>query len=224
MTIISSEDRRKKSNEKIKKMGIACLENLPLIEDSKSVTLKSIDEICKRAVASLLAIQLACDIAQENDYDESKKIIDKILKKCNAENDLLLKEKRLFDNDYSRQDAIDVVWTYEAYWALVWALGLIETSEIESPDSICDCQKAIRLFFDCDSTDEFKSKCKPRNIEEVLDMLDLYYRYHWACVEKSINPDTEIGDLNPEVVVERRRGLEWLISDEDDWNNISLDT
>ena len=55
-------------------------------------------------------------------------------------------------------------------------------------------------------------------------MLDLYYRYHWACVEKQVNPNTNIGLLNPGVVVERRRGLEWLFSEEDDWNKISLDT
>ena len=55
-------------------------------------------------------------------------------------------------------------------------------------------------------------------------MLDLYYRYHWACVEKRIKPDTIIGSLDGEVVWERRRGLEWLVSDMEDWNKISLDT
>ncbi|MCI8654866.1 MAG: DUF4272 domain-containing protein [Clostridia bacterium] len=39
-----------------------------------------------------------------------------------------------------------------------------------------------------------------------------------------MKPETNIGNLNPEVVLERRRGLEWLISKEYDWNNISLDT
>ena len=63
-----------------------------------------------------------------------------------------------------------------------------------------------------------------RNVEKILDMLDLFYCYHWACVEKQIRPETETGKLNPEVVVERRRGLEWLISEEQDWNEISLDT
>ena len=42
--------------------------------------------------------------------------------------------------------------------------------------------------------------------------------------EKRINPDTPIADLNPDVVVERRKGLEWLIASEEDWNEISLDT
>jgi len=57
-----------------------------------------------------------------------------------------------------------------------------------------------------------------------LDMLDLYYRYHWACVEKRVQPNTNIGPLNPDVVVERRKGLEWVISDIEEWDEISLDT
>ena len=156
---VSPEDRRKKSNEKIKQMGIACLETLPMIEDSTIVSLKSTDEICKRAIAALLSIQLACDIADGNDYEESKSTISQILKKYNVENNLFPKEKCLFDNKYSQQDAIDVVWTYEAYWSLVWALGLIENDEIESPDSICDCEKAIKLVIKCKSFDEFNKMC-----------------------------------------------------------------
>lgn len=54
-------------------------------------------------------------------------------------------------------------------------------------------------------------------------MVDLYYRYYWACKEKIVNPETSIGRLNSDVVVERRRGLEWIISDTKDWYNISLD-
>ena len=56
-------------------------------------------------------------------------------------------------------------------------------------------------------------------------MLDLYYRYHWAVVQhEKIDKKCPIGGLNTDAVSERRRGLEWLISDTDDWNRISLDT
>lgn len=71
---ITSEDRRVKSNEKIKKLGIACFEKLPVLEDSSQVKLKSLDDICKRAIACLLSIQLACDISEGNDYNESKEL------------------------------------------------------------------------------------------------------------------------------------------------------
>lgn len=107
-------------------------------------------------------------------------------------------------------------------WAVVWSLGLVD--DIKEANEICDCQKAIGLVSHCKSYEEFKKQCHTRSVDEILDMLDLYYRYHWACVEKRIHPETPIGDLNPEVVWERRRGLEWLVSEEADWYEISLDT
>ena len=155
-------------------------------------------------------------------YEESKEFFADILSKYGVESCLNEKEKRLFNGNCSKQDAIDVVWTYEAYWSLVWALGLID--DISNAVEICDCQKAISLVSECGSLEEFKKQCHVRDIEEILDMLDLYYRYDWACTEKRFNPQTSIGGLNPEVVVERRRGLEWLISEENDWFDISLDT
>ena len=89
---------------------------------------------------------------------------------------------------------------------------------------MCDCNEAISFVKESENFEDFKSKTRIRNIEEILDMLDLYYRYHWACEEKRINPETNIGVLNPDVVLERRKGLEWLISSVYDWNEISLDT
>lgn len=219
--IKTAEQRRSISNRKIKERGIACYENLPVIEDSTQVNLKSMDEICKRAIACLLSTQVAMD-ADTDAYEQSKDMFYKLLKEFGVQNDLLSKEKKVFFGHYSKQDVIDVVWTYEAYWSLVWALGLVD--DIEYPDTICDCQKAVTLVGDCKSYDEFKSKCSLRRAEEILDMLDLYYRYHWATTEKRIHPDTPIGELNKDVVVERRRGLEWLVSDIKDWNYISLDT
>lgn len=222
-TLKSGIERRAESNEKIKKLGISCFEELPLIEDSTQASLKSIDEICRRAIACLLSTQLAYDITQDNDYEESRELFYSLLKKYGVEDCLNEKEQKLFSNKYQKQDAIDIVWTYEAYWSLVWALGLVEN--ITYPYDICDCEKAIKLVGDTNSYEEFKKQCHMRDVEEILDMLDLYYRYDWAVTEKRINPDTtNIGLLNPDVVVERRRGLEWLICDTKDWNDISLDT
>lgn len=205
-------------------MGIACYDNLPVIESSSTVKLKDLDTICKRAIASLLSIQVACDIEQNNNYEETKAMMSKLLKAFNVENELLKSEKKLFDINYTEQDVKNVVWTYECYWSLIWALGLIDTNEMIIPNDICDCQKAITIVGECKSYEDFKNKTKLRDVEEILDMLDLYYRYHWACVEKRLKPETNIGVLDPEVVWERRRGLEWLISNIDDWNEISLDT
>lgn len=183
--------------------------------------LKSLDEICKRALARFLIIQLACDI-NNGQYEESVEIISELLEKFNVTDCLNKKEQKILDGTYSMQDAIDIDWEYETYWSLIGALGLVE--DISDATDVCDCDYAIQLFNNSNSYEEFKGKCKLRDINEILDMLDLYYRYHWVCVEKRVKPETEIGELNPSVVIERRRGLEWIISEEQDWYDISLDT
>ena len=95
---------------------------------------------------------------------------------------------------------------------------------MEFPSDLCEVEPLIKNIIECASFDEFLGKCKIRDIEEILDELDLEYRYHWAIVNKSIDESTNIGQLDGEVVYERRKALEWLFSEENDWNKISLDT
>ena len=218
----SGIERREESNKKIEKLGITCFRDLPIIEESKDVKLKNVDEGCKRAIASLLSIQLACDIIEGNNYEESRDYFLTFLRQFDVEDKLLPLEKKLFDGSYTMSDAVNVSWTYECYWALCWALGLI--NKMGYPKDVCNTKIAISFVSICNSYDDFKKKVKLRDVEEILDMLDLYYRYHWATVENSMTGVTEIKGLNIEVVSERRRGLEWLIKTEKDWFNISLDT
>jgi len=218
----SDLSRREKTHERLKTMGIAINPYLPALERERE-EYRSLDEICRRAVASLLAIQVACDLSQGTYGEEEKEFYAELFGRYDAMGYLNDKEKRVvMAEDYSEQDLTDVVWTYESYWSLLWALGLVD--DISDASECCDCMKAVHTVSDCSSYDEFVSKCKLRPWNEIMDMLDLYYCYHWACRNKRINPDTSIGNLNAEVVWERRRGLEWLVGEEDDWFGISLDT
>lgn len=216
--------RRKKTQQTLERLKINYLDSLPYVETSNQVKLKDIDTICKRAIASLVMTQLACSITNGENYNQSKDFVIDLLKRYGVENCLNDLEKKLLLPDYTSQNVLDVEWEYECYWALCWALGLIEREEIDPPFYICDCNRAIALVAQCSSYKEFKNQCKMRNIEEILDMLDLFYNYHWACVDKTINPTTQISELNNEIVFERRRALEWLFSKEEDWHDISLDT
>jgi len=94
--IHTPEERRRINNDKIKSLGIACFENLPMIESSTDVNLKDIDTICKRAIASLLTIQVACDVASGNDYEESKVFFTDFLNRFDVSECLLEKEKKSF--------------------------------------------------------------------------------------------------------------------------------
>ncbi len=215
------QERKAASEQKIRRMGIGVFEGLPCVPAAEEVQLKPLDTICKRAIAALLSTQVACDISDQQ-YGDVKFFID-LMKKFGVYEILNAKEKRLVSVMYEQQDVVDVVWEYECFWALAWALGLVE--DIADASQICDCKAAVQLVGDCDSYEEFKSKCNPRDIEEILDMLDLYYRYHWACVQHThIDSTLPIGNLNMEIVYERRRGLQWLIEDEMDWHDIALHT
>lgn len=223
---LTPEERRDKSNARIKKMGIACLENLPTIESSSDVKLKDLDVVCKRAIACLLSASCASTINQGDDVEKTINFHITLLQRYGlTKDDLLPKERAVFDNRYSDQNLIDVVWSYEIYWTLIWAMDLITDKEMDEPITICNVERAIAILMETSGDYEFfKGICKLRDIEKILDMLDLYYRYHWACEEKRLNPQTDIGKLYSDVVMERRRGLEWLVSDKKDWNDISLDT
>ena len=61
------------------------------------------------------------------------------------------------------------------------------------------------------------SKLNPKK----LIILDIYENNAYS-IEQELKRNCK--DLNLEVVAERRRGLEWLIKENDDWFTISLDT
>ena len=211
--------------------GILCLtfddarytQWLPLLPAEKEASIRSFDEICGRAVASLLMIQLAIDTSN-GQYDEGFEVIEEMLDKFGVKSALNTAEKEVFDGIAEPQTVMNVAWEYECYWSLVWALGLIDDADFQGAEDICDCERAIKLVSKCDGMQAFKAQCKMRPVEEILAMADYFYRLHWACVEHRINHETPIGDISEEVVMERRRGLEWLIGGENDWFDISLDT
>ena len=214
-------ERKDHSEKIISSKGIGINPNLPLTESASQINLKSLDDVCKRAIAALLSTQVGFGRSEQNDEDVNYFV--GLMDFFGVKNCLNAKERRLIDGSFVQQDIIDVVWEYESYWALVWALGLVD--DITDAENICDCPTAVRLVSQCGSFEEFKNKCNLRCADEIMDMLDLYYRYHWAVVQhEKIDRKCPIGGLNDDAVFERRRGLEWLVCNTEDWNNISLDT
>ena len=214
-------ERKNRTEKLLAEKGIGINPNLPLIESASEVELKSLDDICKRAIAALLSTQTGIELNEQR-TDNVVSFIN-LMEHFGVKDILNQKEKKLIDGSATQQDLTDIVWEYESYWSLVWALGLID--DISDATDICDCLTAIRLVSKCSDFENFKSKCKLRSKDEILDMLDLYYRYHWAVVHNEhFDKSCPTGGLSGDVVFERRRGLEWLISDIEDWYDISLDT
>lgn len=211
--------RREKNNDFIRNNEITVSESLVSHKDDSEVVLKDKAAVCKRAMTCLLVIQIACDIGNDN-YEEGLAYFKPMLEKFGLMDELNGKEKRILDGTYSMQDAIDMDWAYETYWSLCWCLGLVD--DIKDAGDVCDCQAAIDFIRSCDTTDDFINKCELRSKEEILDMLDLYFRYQWAINDAKVKPTSETGDLDESIVIERRRGLEWIVSEEEDWYDLEL--
>ena len=218
---MTPSERKEHSEKILREKGISINPNLPLTEEISQIKLKSLDDICKRGIAALLSTQIGIELS-ENRTDNLNTFI-RLMEHFGVYDSLNAKESRLVNGEASQQDVIDIVWEYECYWSLLWALGIVD--DITDSSKICDCEMAIRSVSQCEDFEDFKSRCTLRSADEIMDMLDLYYRYHWAVVQhEHIDSNCSVGDLSGDVVYERRRGLEWLVCDTPDWHDISLDT
>lgn len=216
--------RKQRSLAYIKEKGIPLLETLPELPPLEELRVKSQEEIARRAVALLIVIQYACDVAQDGDLRESKEFVEEMLDKFGVKDELTAAERDLLEQaEPASRDAINITWQYEAYWALLWALGVLD--ELGLPVETCDCDFAIQVVASCESFDEFLEKTALRRPEEIADEADKMYRLHWACVNERIKGQPAPAGMNESIVVERRRALFWMIGYRDEaWDDISMDT
>lgn len=111
----------------------------------------------------------------------------------------------------------------EGAWALAWALRLVPAL---NPWADAD-EKFVHLLPDLkadESTARLReSAANLRSDEELLSALDLSYCLHWAVRQAALTSCPLPGNITGYVIVERRRALEWLVSDEQ-WDKLSLDT
>lgn len=227
--IKTEEEIKQEVIKKLKKQGISYDEKILNGLKRDNLKLKTVEEVKTRALANMLAIQLACSIRNNENYGESLVFIMQQMKKWNLKiDDLLPKERLLIHNkftqednsdEFTQQDITDIIWTYECNWSLLWALDLITDKELIDASKLCNTERAMAISPLIDSI-----ASKLRNTDEILEKVYLFYCYQWAIDEKKSNPNIKTGKLNYEVVLERRRGLEWIINEEKDWKNIELGT
>lgn len=216
--------RKQESIEKLKAFHVPVISHLPVIETADKVRIRTAEEISRRAICCLLTVQMACEIHQNGYTAEAVNFFMDILESFGVADQLTEKEKAIFAGTASPQDVLNMIWKYEAYWTLIWALGLVD--KLEPPCNICDCDFAIQVVSSKESFDEFVSQTKLRDIEEILDEADLIFRYDWACVDARIKGEEAPAGLDHSVTMERHWGLNWLIDadGDNDWDWVGVDT
>ena len=130
------------------------------------------------------------------------------------------KEEKVITAQANENEIMQAIYKYEAIWVLLWALGIVE--ELSFPNETCDSDLVMdaMLKFRSEGLDDFMEHTTLRPLEEILQALDLHYRYHWAAVNARVNGSDPAG-IDEEVVMERRAGLEWLCCKGQENDNLS---
>lgn len=224
LTSEEGEQRKNRTIAFLSERGIPFIHGLPQLPPLEQCQFKTKEDIARRAVSLLIVIQFACDVAQGEDIHGSRDFFTGMLQKFGVEQDLTENERKLLqDEEPVMEEAVNISWQYEAYWALIWALGLVDT--LDFPDRVCDCEYAIEVVSSCETFEQFLLKTSMRSKEEMMDEADRIYRLHWACVNSRIQGEEAPAGMNESIVMERRRGLFWIIGHRDEeWDHISMDT
>jgi hypothetical protein len=110
----------------------------------------------------------------------------------------------------------------EAMWILAWSCGLVPRVDLARP---CDSRFASMLpnLKAHQPASEWKTRAEVLPVERLFATCDLAYALHWAIRQARINQRPSPIGMPEDQFIERRRALEWLLSDET-WDEVSLDT
>lgn len=210
-----AEARKARSVEILRREGVPYIDTLPLIEPLSQVRFRSTEETANRAIALILAAFMG----ETGDYA----IVQELLQEWEAEPHLTPAEREFIHSRApSQQDRVQFSWRYEGVFVLNWALGFVE--DLGRPDSLVDVAAMATMMRELGPM-QFRARARLRDGAQILDLLDLTYRYHWAVVDARINGSEAPGGLDEGVVMERHYALNWLTRYADqEWDDISTDT
>lgn len=224
--------RKERSEKFLNKQNIKINPHLPVIEDENEAKLKSPEQTVKRAVTALFATQIAMDVLNpQADVKESAVFFGEMLARLGLSDEPTPEEKMFFAlvNDNAPKPAekfaSDMAWRIEMVVPLLWACGII-SEDLAYPDKVSEYIEAARMIASCDNFDELMLKVNMRNPSKILDKADLLFRMDWACVDARLKGEIPSGNLNPDVVVEQHKGINWLIGafDAEEWDKVKPHT
>jgi hypothetical protein len=78
------------------------------------------------------------------------------------------------------------------------------------------------LRYDQDGA-KFVERMKLRPHEDIFRMLDLYYRAHWWTRNAQLTGQ-KTGALSIDIIMERRKALEWVLDGTENWDSVNMST
>ena len=203
---------RENSLKAARALGYPTNENLPLLDEVEQV--RNVSESADRLLC-LYAI-VACSYGFPKEKAKkwlAREGLDGFLSKSE---EAYLKVSSKGGGDPLKQ------WQVESLWALAWCVRY--HSSLDFSDSCSDgfIQMLPDIAKDA-ATGSFRAGLQLRDKAEIVAKADLAYCLHWAVHEAEVTGQKAPGKVPGNVVVERRRALEWMIG-QDPWDEVSLDT
>lgn len=220
--------RKERSEAFLQAHNIKINPNLPALGET---TVKPPEVLLRRALTALLAAQVAIDTANDHFPAASALFFRGILQRFGLEQELTPDEAKLFAladpqaPEVSQQEAVQITWRIEMCMPLFWACGLI-SGELQYPDTVADCAELIGRINGCADFDALMQLVSMRPEDEILDCADLTYRMDWACVDALIKNEPIGGGLSHDIVAERHKGFNWMISAyaAENWDDVRANT
>lgn len=211
---VAQLDRKKRSQEVVKALGLPWLETLPVVEDETEVAPRTREEVVSRCLATAL-----CAVKGETN---DQKLVDGVVTTFAARSFFSPKELTFIrDPKTSERERTNFSWRYECVHVFLWALAYLP--ELKPPHAIAEVATEMAIIRDKGPAG-FTRDAKPRPLSEILDQADLYYRLHWAVIELRLK-GTHNAKANEEIIVERHRALNWLIRYMgQEWDDVTTDT
>jgi hypothetical protein len=211
---IRPEKVKIKNTKELRLLGIDVIEHLPFLEDPK---FRDSDKIARRMMILMALFQLHLEAPNE--------IIKNWIDENGLASDLTEEEQNYLETKYidlSEQSQIDIYWYVEVIWTFAWIGGLHDNLTLNTgvEDSLITLIPNIQ---NNESATKFISDFQLRNRLEIFEMLDKFYRAHWFSRNSDFKGEkSDIANLD--IIMERRKALEFTCFKDFVWDEISLDT
>lgn len=133
-----------------------------------------------------------------------------VYKHCSQSELSTLKKKK-----FSTSDEIKYSWYSESLYSILLTVGIVKKRF--GPNEEADIESYAKMIPPNDSFAKFSAKVNMLSEFEIYVLRDEYYLLHWLARHK-------LYDLNTSVILERRKGFEWISDASLEWDTVPLDT
>ena len=215
----SARERKARTDDLLANRSLRAAASLPPVLAESEAVLRVSAEVAERIMALFAVAVRAESLASKSPMGR-----DEIMQRLGLADSALSPNERKFINDRTptQKDIAQFGWCYECAYTLAWAVGMID--KLPFPSAICDveliAQKLLKL-----GSGGISASAQLRPTAQLLDSLDLHQRLHWIVRQAQVDKKTAPGGLEPGVVQERHRALNWLVQFEGaEWDDVDTPT